>query len=158
VPVSADDFRHALGRFASGVTVVTTAVDGKLGGLTVSAFSSVSLDPPYILICIDKRSSVIPLLRTSRVYGVNILSSDQSDVSNHFASRREDKFAGVSYRIGTLGVPVLEGVLAHLECKVTQEVDGGDHFIYIGQVEHSSVDESKEPLLYFHGKYRELAK
>lgn len=105
MPVSADDFRHALGRFASGVTVVTTAVDGKLGGLTVSAFSSVSLDPPYILICIDKRSSVIPLLRTSRVFGVNILASDQSDVSNHFASRREDKFAGVSYRMGALVFP-----------------------------------------------------
>jgi 3-hydroxy-9,10-secoandrosta-1,3,5(10)-triene-9,17-dione monooxygenase reductase component len=156
MPVTADQFKQALGRFASGVTVVTTADNNKLGGLTVSAFSSLSLDPPYILICIDKRSSANALIQSSRAFAVNILAKDQADLSNHFASRQEDKFAGVAYRMGHLQVPVLEDTLATLECSLVQVVDGGDHHIYIGQVEHSSVDETKEPLLYYRGQYRSL--
>jgi flavin reductase (DIM6/NTAB) family NADH-FMN oxidoreductase RutF len=156
MPVTADQFKQTLGRFASGVTVVTTADNNKLGGLTVSAFSSLSLDPPYILICIDKRSSANALIQSSRAFAVNILAKDQADLSNHFASRREDKFAGVAYRMGHLQVPVLEDTLATLECSLVQVVDGGDHHIYIGQVEHSSVDETKEPLLYYRGQYRSL--
>lgn len=156
MPVTPDEFKQALGRFASGVTVVTTADNDKLGGLTVSAFSSLSLDPPYILVCIDKRSSANALIQSSRVFAVNILAKDQADLSNHFASRREDKFAGVAYHMGRLGVPILENTLAALECALVQVVDGGDHYIYIGQVEHSSVAEGKEPLLYYRGQYRSL--
>jgi 3-hydroxy-9,10-secoandrosta-1,3,5(10)-triene-9,17-dione monooxygenase reductase component len=158
MPVDSDAFRHALGRFASGVTVVTTAHEGQLAGLTVSAFSSVSLNPPLVLVCIDKRSSSIDLITRSRVFNVNILASEQEDTSNHFASRIADKFATAQYRTGTLGAPVLVNTLAYLECQLVESVDAGDHIVLIGQVEASEVDETKEPLLYYHGKYRSLAK
>lgn len=156
MPISADAFRQTLARFASGVTIVTVAHNGELSGLTVSAFSSVSLDPPYILICVDKSSSSNGLIQAAGAFAVNILSSEQSTLSNHFAKRQDDKFQTVPYHIGHYGMPILEDTLAQMECNVVQTVDAGDHYIYIGQVETSNTDESKEPLLYYSGKYREL--
>lgn len=156
MPVHSDRFKQALGRFASGVTVVTTSAGDKLAGLTVSAFSSVSLSPPYILVCINKESSSIEILRERKVFVVNFLSDEQVSVSNLFASHQADKFAGVSYHVGQLGVPILDNCLAYLACSVVQEVEAGDHFIYIGQVEEAEVDESKHPLLYYHGRYETL--
>ncbi|GGJ09933.1 flavin reductase [Alicyclobacillus cellulosilyticus] len=157
MPVTSEAFRQALSRFASGVTVVTTASGGQKAGLTVSAFSSLSLEPPYILVCIDKSSSSCAVLRSAGAFAVNILASDQAHLSQHFASRLEDKFAQVDYHPGLAGIPVLHGTLASLECRLVQELDGGDHFIYIGQVERTFVDESKSPLLYYRGQYRQLA-
>lgn len=151
--VDSTHFRNALGHFGSGVTVVTMAYDGKTSGLTVSAFCSVSLTPPFILVCIDKRSSTLDLARNSQAFAVNILSHDQADISNHFASKSEDKVSSVPHHLGQLGVPILEGTLAYVECKVSQEIDAGDHVIFIGEVEDAQVDESKSPLMYFHGKY-----
>lgn len=157
MPVHADVFRQTLGKFASGVTVVTvTDVDGSHHGLTVSAFSSLSLNPPYILICIDKRSSSIPVIERVKAFGVNILASDQQHLSNQFASKREDKFTGVSFEKGPLGMPLLDGALANVECSLTQAVDGGDHVIFIGQMESSSLDDLKQPLVYFSGNYASL--
>ena len=155
--VDSATFRSALGHFPSGVTVVTMAHQGVKGGLTVSAFSSLSLNPPYILVCIDKRSQTLALLRDSGAFAVNILSSTQQDVSNHFASKLDDKVSGVAHHDGTLHCPILEGTLAHLECRLVQEVDAGDHFIYIGEVEDASVDPVKSPLLYYHGTYGNFA-
>ncbi|WP_290589921.1 flavin reductase family protein [Alicyclobacillus sp.] len=152
-----DDFRRALGRFASGVTVVTAAHDGQMAGMTVSAFSSVSLQPPYVLICLDKQAGTIPVLRASGVFAVNILSAGQVDISNQFASKRPDKFSGIDWRPGRLGAPLLAGVLASVECRVVQEMDAGDHLLYIGQVEATDIDTSAEPLLYYHGRYHGLA-
>lgn len=154
MPVSSDAFRHALGRFASGVTVVAiTDTAGGLHGLTVSAFSSLSLNPPYILVCIDKRSSSIAVIEGARQFSVNLLAADQQALSNHFASKLEDKFAGVAWYPSKLGTPILEGVLGWLECTLVQVVDAGDHVIVIGQVEHAVADESKQPLLYYLGQY-----
>ncbi|MCL6445935.1 MAG: flavin reductase family protein [Alicyclobacillus sp.] len=154
MPVQPETFRHALGRFASGVTVVTAVHNGEKTGLTVSAFCSLSLNPPYILVCIDKRSSSIPLIRASQVFNVNILSSEQVHLSNHFAARSEDKFSNLEHDTGKLGAPLLRDTLARLECALAREVDGGDHVIFIGQVESAEVDDAREPLLYYSGGYQ----
>ncbi|MCL6598106.1 MAG: flavin reductase family protein [Alicyclobacillus macrosporangiidus] len=157
MPVNPDEFRRALGRFASGVTVVTAQANGSAAGITVSAFASVSLQPPYILICIDKQSSTIPVLRAAGAFAVNFLNEDQAHLSNHFASKRADKFAGISCRQGQLGAPLLEDTLGYVECRVVREVDAGDHLLYLGQVEASDVDDTKRPLLYYHSQYHGLA-
>ncbi|OFW77691.1 MAG: hypothetical protein A2201_00125 [Alicyclobacillus sp. RIFOXYA1_FULL_53_8] len=156
MPVNSDSFKQALGRFASGVTIVTTADGERLSGLTVSAFSSVSLDPPLVLVCINKQSSAVDTLRSGRVFAVNFLSDEQIALSNHFASRTTDKFSDTAYHLGTLGVPILQGCLAHLEGSLVQEIDAGDHYVYIGQVEATEFDDTKQPLLYYHGRYETL--
>ncbi len=146
-------FRQALSHFPSGVTVVTIADNGLFFGLTVSAFCSLSLTPPRILICIDKNSSNIVSIRNSSAFTVNVLSATQSDISGNFARKSANKFNGISYHIGILGAPILNDVLCSLECKLIQEMDGGDHFIYIGEIEQVEFDENKEPLLYYKGAY-----
>ncbi|GLV14035.1 flavin reductase [Alicyclobacillus hesperidum] len=151
--IDAADFRKALARFASGVTVITMAVDGEMSGITVSAFSSLSLHPPLILACIDKTANALPFARKSKAFAVNILASDQSHLSNQFASKMSDKFQGVDYFIGELGQPILEGVQAYLVCQLREELDGGDHVILIGEVEATSVDSSRQPLLYYSSHY-----
>jgi len=154
VPVNSDVFRKTLGRFGSGVTVVSTAHAGEQSGLTVSAFCSVSLTPPLILVCIDKRSSSNDFIRKSQSFVVNILADNQIDVSNQFASKSEDKFSGIPHHEGYNQVPVLDNTLGSLECSVYQEIDAGDHFIFIGEVQHATVDEERQPLMYFHSQYR----
>lgn len=152
--VGSEEFRHALGRFASGVTVVTVADErGQVSGLTVSAFSSVSLSPPLILVCIDNRSTSIPVIESVGSFAVNVLTKDQAHLSNRFASRDADKFAGVTWSKGSLGLPLLSGSLAQLECTVAKTVNAGDHTLFIGQVEATYVEDSAQPLLYFNGNY-----
>src|SRR5262245_26952541 len=136
MPVTQDEFRAALSRFPSGVTVVTTRDrSGYLHGITVSAFCSVSLDPPLVLICIEKTAASRPALQDSGAIVVNILSEDQRELSNHFASQLTDKFTGIEYSMGNRGLPVLNDVAAILECRVESEYDGGDHTIFLGAVE-----------------------
>lgn len=154
--VDEQQFKDALGRFASGVTVVTVADGDERTGLTVSAFSSLSLEPPYILICINNASSALALLERTKQFAVSILSAEQSDISNRFASHTEDKFDGIKYHLGQSGLPVLDDALVTLECALVNTFPGGDHTIYIGRVDAATVDSSKSPLLYFHGKYGEL--
>ncbi len=151
--IDSTTFRQALGRFASGVTVVTMKNDGLLSGLTVSAFCSLSLTPPRVLVCIDKSSTNINPLRKSKAFAVNVLSQSQADISTHFAKQITDKFTGISYRIGPFGLPLLNDSLCNLECKLIQEIDGGDHYIYIGEIEHAEFHENKEPLVYYRGNY-----
>lgn len=155
--VTSDKFRLTLGRFASGVTIVTTAFGEQRAGLTVSAFSSLSLTPPLILVCIDKRSPSIALIEQSRVFNVNILDEGQANLSQHFASASLDKFASVQFRTGTLGAPLLEDTLGYLECRLREVIDGGDHVILLGEVEAANVAEDKQPLVYYQGRYRSLA-
>lgn len=157
MPVQPDTFRKALGHFASGVTVVTMASDVRKTGLTVSAFSSVSLEPPLILVCINKDSNALDLLRETKVFAVNFLASDQTAVSNQFASRTDDKFQSIPYHASPMGAPILDHALGYVECTLVQEVEAGDHCVYIGQVESADVDDSKQPLLYYHGRYESLA-
>lgn len=154
--VTPDEFREGLSRFASGVTVVTTLdADGRPHGLTVSAFCSLSLEPPLVLICIEKGIRSHQALSSASRFVVNILSSEQLDVSSRFASPLEDRFDGVEWRGGIEGQPVIEGALASLECTIHSNFEGGDHTIFVGRVESISVSD-RAPLLYFKSTYREL--
>ena len=155
--VSHEEFRQALGRFASGVTIVTCKSDGgDPCGITVSAFSSLSLEPPLVLICIDKRASVYADLKEGSCFAVNVLAQDQESVSRRFASRDADRFKGIGYREGLSGAPLIEGALAFIECRVAHSYPGGDHTIFVGEVETSGVNDGK-PLLYFRGGYSSIA-
>jgi flavin reductase (DIM6/NTAB) family NADH-FMN oxidoreductase RutF len=157
MPVSSDDFRAALSRFASGVTVVTTKdAKGKLHGITVSAFCSVSLDPPLVLICIEKITGSHYAFEESEVFAVNILASEQSERSEHFASMLEDKFDGVEHTLDSRGIPAIPDALVTLECKLTKSLDGGDHSIFLGEVENVVIRDGN-PLVYYHGEYRTIA-
>ena len=157
MPVSKDEFRTALSRFISGVTVITTfGKDNRPAGITVSAFSSVSLEPPLVLACIDKRASVHEHLTEGSRFAVNILAEDQQDISRLFASKDQDRFDGARYRWGVSGAPLLEGALAYIECHVVHAYPAGDHTIIVGEVESTSVAEHK-PLAYYRGGYGNLA-
>lgn len=152
-----EDFRAALGRFASGVTVVTTKdAAGNLHGITVSAFCSVSLDPPLVLICIEKTTASHYAFEESAIFVVNILGESQAAVSQQFAEPYLDKFDGVEYTIGGLGAPVLANALVNLECRLRHSLSGGDHSIFVGEVESVTVSDGL-PLVYFRGGYGSLA-
>jgi len=146
-------FRRALGNFATGITVVTAkGPDGKKVGVTANSFNSVSMDPPLILWSIDKRSSALETFREASHFAVNILASDQSDLSNNFARPQDDKYADVKHLDGAGGAPVFEGVAGYFECENYQFVEGGDHWIIIGKVVNF-VDASRPPLVYHQGGY-----
>jgi flavin reductase (DIM6/NTAB) family NADH-FMN oxidoreductase RutF len=154
--ISKDEFRAALGRFPSGVTVVTTIdSENRLHGITVSAFCSVSLEPPLILVCIDKEAGSHHAFEQSKAFVVNILREDQQFLSDRFASQMPDKFENVKYRAGIERLPVLEDVLVNLECRLVNAHDSGDHTIYIGEIVVATVNDGK-PLVYFRGEYRKL--
>jgi flavin reductase (DIM6/NTAB) family NADH-FMN oxidoreductase RutF len=157
MPVSKDEFRAALSRFISGVTVVTTlGKDNRPAGITVSAFSSVSLEPPLVLACIDKRASLHDHLTEGRCFAVNILAEDQQGLSRLFASKDEDRFDGACYGWGVSGAPLLDGALAYIECRVVGTYPGGDHTIIVGEVEATGLADHK-PLAYYRGGYAHLA-
>lgn len=155
MPIDADRFRQTLGYFASGVTVITTAHQGELYGITVSSFSSLSLNPPLILICIDKSAITHEILLRAGQFVINVLDKRQEHLSRRFATTNADKFKGVAWHTGTLGLPVLDNVLAVIECQTHTTFDGGDHTIFTGMVIDSSLNEGA-PLLYYRRGYREL--
>ncbi len=156
MPVDPLEFRRALGCFATGVTVITVVDEqGRPRGLTANAFSSLSLDPTLILVCVDHRSDTFPVMSTSEVFAVNILSEDQREISQRFAGKGEDKFAGISYHTGETGAPIIDGALAVLECRTHEKHIAGDHTIFIGNV--SSIQHGPgQPLLFFRGNYASL--
>jgi flavin reductase (DIM6/NTAB) family NADH-FMN oxidoreductase RutF len=154
--VSSDEFRAVLGRFASGVTVVTTrATDGHDQGMTVSAFASLSLEPPLVLICIEKTASVHQALSSCPGFVVNVLSAKQEQIARRFAIVDIDRFDGVGFMRSTRGYAVLEDVLAVIECDRVATHDGGDHTIIVGEVTATRA-EAGSPLLYYRGGYAQL--
>lgn len=154
--ITEDEFKAALSLFASGVTVVTTKdADGNLHGLTVSAFSSLSLSPPLILICIDKKTGSHHAFEESLGFVVNILCEDQIDISNQFASHITNKFDGIEHTLNENRLPILTNALVNLECRLTDACNGGDHTIFIGEIEKSHIGEGK-PLIYSDGHYRKI--
>jgi flavin reductase (DIM6/NTAB) family NADH-FMN oxidoreductase RutF len=156
MPASPEEFRSALSQFASGVTVVTTRdAHGKRHGITVSAFCSVSLEPPMVLICIEKTTGSHYAFGESGAFVVNILASSQSDVSEHFASRVDEKFGDVEHTLNEDAVPVLTDAIATLRCTLRHSLDGGDHSIFVGLVESVEVRGGK-PLIYFDRDYHQL--
>jgi len=157
MPIDSDEFRKAMSRFASSVTVVTTLSEaGEPKGLTVSSFCSLSLDPPLVLICIERNASLHQHLAPGSHFAVNILSEEQELISRRFASRNGDRFEGIGYKRGPSGTPLLEDVIAHVECVVQECHPAGDHTIFVGQVESAETTEGK-PLTYFRGGYSKLA-
>ena len=158
--VTEKGFRDALGRFASGVTVVTGILpDGRPAGVTASAFISVSLSPPLVSVCLDKMTVCLDAFTSGTHFAIHILNEDQKDLSVHFAQRSLKKFVAIDYRIGTWGCPILEGCLAVIECARTAVHDTGDHFLIIGRVENLDVAAvaTAAPLLHFRGAYHRLA-
>jgi flavin reductase (DIM6/NTAB) family NADH-FMN oxidoreductase RutF len=152
-------FREALSRFASGVCVVTTVGvdDGRNVGVTISAFSSLSLDPPLVLFCIGKRSANLKAWLGGRYFSVNVLSENQIPISEAFASQRDDKFEGVAGAAGGNGCFQLEGALVTIECRNTGVYDEGDHYIVVGRVERIERGSGTQPLLRYRGAYRTIA-
>ena len=162
--VTPDQFKATLGRFCSGVTVITVTDDDGDHAMTASAFSSVSLDPPLVLVCVKKNGNMHQRLSSATGFGINLLDRNQESVSNRFAgwwNKEGSKWADLDVeRAPHSGAPWIGGSLASLDCAVHERFDGGDHTIYIGHVNHVRVDgrprEALEPLLYFAGQYRAL--
>ena len=153
MPVTSDDFRRALGSFPSGVVVATSlCADNSPAGVTISAFSSVSLDPPLVLVCLDVSSNHLDDLCSGAIC-INILADDQAEVSNRFAAVMDDRFTGIEWGPASNGAPKLTGAAASLECQVDQVLDGGDHKIILLAVDRVDVDDTKTPLIYLKGGY-----
>jgi len=178
-------FRQVMGQFATGVTVVTTCGQGKPAGITVNAFCSVSLDPPLVLVCIDLISHTLPFIRESGSFAVNILTNEQERLSHCFAGSTQERyehFCHTDFHTAATGAPIIDDSLAFIDARVVAEYPGGDHVIFLGQVEamgtnghvvfaneevqrHTTLDDNhdnevgddKEPLAYYRGKYRHLA-
>ena len=145
--------RNCFGKFATGITVITAlAPDGTKIGLTVNSFSSLSLDPPMILWSLDKKSKSLDAFKDASHFAVNVLASDQMDISNNFARTSDDKFEGIELIDSKCELPLLAGAVAHLECKNAGTFEGGDHLIFVGKVEHFDTS-NKKPLLYTNGQY-----
>ncbi len=145
-----------MGQFATGVTVVTT--DGAAGphGLTANAIASLSLDPPLLLVAVDKRAHSLEFLRINRCFAVNILRLDQEEVSRRFATPGPKDFTGLSVQTEATGAPILAECLAYVDCRVVDILPGGDHEIFIGEIVAGAL-QTGLPLLYHAGKYRRLA-
>jgi flavin reductase (DIM6/NTAB) family NADH-FMN oxidoreductase RutF len=153
MPVSESEFRDALSRFASGVSVVTTRdAAGRCHGITVSAFCSVSLEPPLVLICIEKATASHYAFHESRAFIVNVLDASQQALSEQFAAPAADKFGDREFEPGIEGIPRLKTALASIECRVSAAHDGGDHTIFVGLVEAVKARDGG-PLLYFRSEY-----
>ncbi|HYZ85489.1 MAG TPA: flavin reductase family protein [Bryobacteraceae bacterium] len=150
------NFRRACARFATGVAVATVMTSDSIPvGITVNSFTSVSLLPPIILICVDHRSNTLPDFRSSAWFGISVLEESQRELSVRFAQHDPACFEDGSWFAGESGVPLLNGALASLECSVNQTVEAGDHTIFLGEVFHARYCEGS-PLIYFQSEYREL--
>ncbi len=153
--VTVQDFKATMGRFASGVTVVTTRLGGLRAGLTVNAFCSLSLEPPLVLICVDRASRVHDVLVQAGIFAVNILTAGQEEVSRCFAGqseRRWQDFCDCATHTVATGAPVLDQALGFVDCRVTDVFPGGDHSVIVGRVEALGA-RAGEPLLYYRGRY-----
>ena len=150
-------FREVLGRFASGVTVVTAVSNGSPVGMTCQSFSSVSLSPPLVLFCPARTSRAWPLMQRAGHFCVNLLADGQDDVSNRMASKGTDKFAGLSWSPSKTGAPLLDGVLGWVDCTIHAVHEAGDHYVVIGKVQDLGFGDNDDPLLFFKGEYGRYA-
>lgn len=154
VEIDPAQFRSVLGHYPTGVCVITgCSREGEAAGLVVGSFTSVSLDPPLVAFFPDRKSSSWPQVRACGHFCVNVLGEDQLDLCRQFAMRGGDKFAGVSHRISDRGLPLLDGVVAHIECGLEDEIEAGDHSIVLGRVLSLKTERPVGPLLFFKGAY-----
>jgi flavin reductase (DIM6/NTAB) family NADH-FMN oxidoreductase RutF len=155
--IDAARFRALLGRFATGVTVLTLKdAHGRPRGMTASAVAAASLDPPLVLVCVDRRADLHPLLEDRVSFVLNVLAADQETLSRRFAADEGDRFAGVAFRANAGGLPLLDGAVAHLECAWHSMFPSGDHTTFLGLVTSGAVSE-RRPLLHHRGGYGSLA-
>ena len=157
--VSADAFRDALGHYASGITVITGTDEQRPIGFTCQSFYSVSIEPPLVSFSVQKTSTTYPRIRAAGRFAVNVLTRDQQHVSNQFSRSGTDKWSGIGCSWTRSGNPVLDGTMMWLDCRIWAEHDAGDHVIVLGEVEEMRLQHgrAKDPLLYFKGRYRQLA-
>ena len=145
-----------MGQFATGVTVITTVdKSGQPFGLTANAFTSLSLEPPLALVCIEKKVHCYSCFEESKVFAVSVLNEKQEEISRRFATSGIDKFSGVPWHSGKSGLPLLDGAIAHIECRIVKSYDGGDHTIYVGELQEIQVEEG-QPLIFFRSQYHRL--
>ncbi len=157
MPVDAESFKQALASWASGVTIITSRHADHVHGMTVSAFCSVSLSPPLVMVCLDKASNTLELVEAAKVFSVNVLAQGQEELSYRFASKEyEDvRFEGLHCEQGTHGCPHIPGAVSTMDCRVVDTLDAGDHVIYIGEVDAAQFTE-RPPLVYLRAAYRSL--
>lgn len=150
-----ETYRGAMARFTTGVTIITTCTPDGPAGMTASAVASVSLDPLMLLICVGNHLASRSAISDAGAFAVSVLAHGQERTALQFASRCEDKFAGVGFRTDR-GLPVVDGAVAHFSCEVREEVAGGDHTIFIGEVMNCEYDATSDPLVYFGGRFNSL--
>lgn len=154
--MDATTFRRISSYWATGVAVVTTLdAEGRYYGLTMSGLTSLSLDPPLFLICVDKRSDTLKPIQQSQAFCINILTMAQQELAQRFATKGLQKFSGIPSTPGQTGVPLIEGALASLECRVREEIEGGDHVVFFGELAQARLGNGA-PLLFYHGSYKQL--
>jgi flavin reductase (DIM6/NTAB) family NADH-FMN oxidoreductase RutF len=150
--------RRIMGRFATGVTVVGTVYQGQCSGMTANAVTSLSLDPPLVLVAIDKKAQTHTHVSASGCFALSILSADQEDISQRFAASGPKDFSGLPIMTDVTGAPILHGALAYVDCRLREILPGGDHDIFIGEIVSGDVLDGDQPLLFFGGKYARLAR
>lgn len=157
--INADEFKAAMGSWASGVTIITSRSGDRIHGMTVSDFSGASLAPPLALVCASKTSNTTAMIEEGRCFGVNVLRADQSALSNKFASKKEEwtRFEGVPTFTAKTGAPLLSDALVNLDCRLVSIHEAGDHLLCVGEIEASHVREG-EPLVYFRASYGRFQK
>lgn len=155
MPVDPEEFKSALAKFPSGITIVTVAGEGALHGMTASAFASVSLEPPLILVCLDKSSRTRELVLEVGAFAVNVLAAHQEEAARAFARAGRKPFEELPHGFGSTGAPLLEGALAWIECRVERALEAGDHDVVVGDV-IACAGRGGDPLVYFDKSYRSL--
>ncbi len=157
--ISKEEFRRIMGQFATGVTLVTSRHGDHLHAMTANSFTSVSLEPLQVLVCVDKSNNTYEILRKSGAFAVNILGEEQVHLSRRFASQMKEthRLDNIPHRFAVTGSPIIEGCLAYLDCRVVAVYPGGDHDIFLGQVEEGAIISNGAPLIFFRGRYKGLA-
>ena len=155
-----DEFRQVMGRFATGVTIVTSRLGEELHGMTANAVTSVSLEPPLVLICIDKTADSHDIIESSGIFALSILGLEQEGLSNDFAVKEgaaAHRLGGVPHHTRATGAPIIDGSLAYLDCRVVERYTGGDHTVFIGEVVDAGRLNDRGPLIFYRGSYSGLA-
>lgn len=160
-PTDPRTFRNIVGSFATGVTVITIPTPTGVWGMTANSFTSLSLDPTLVLVCVDKSTRTLQFMQEAGVWAVNILGADQESMSRAFAGKDSDEertMADMTYHRGVTGSPLLDGTIAYIECRTWATYEGGDHLILVGEVQDAAIAGPEgQPLLFFRGRYGQLA-
>ncbi len=152
-----NDFKAAVGKYPTGVTVISTQYDEQLYGFTANSFTSVSLNPSLISFCLNVKAGSFKAFVNSSYFAINILAADQGEIAEHFAKHISNKFQDVDYTLNDLAVPLLSGCLSNVECRKYNQIEAGDHYIFIGEVIKTKILVSdKKPLIYYAKNYRKL--